>query len=115
MKKIFFLAVLALGMESCYYDNEEELYPSDPNSCNTDSLTYDNQIGSLINTNCSVSGCHAAGGESPTLTTYQEVKSNIDRIEIRALIEKTMPPTGPLPQCELSQLTQWIADGAPEN
>lgn len=104
-----------MSLGSCYYDNQEDLYPIDPNDCKTDSLTYNNYVGDLINLTCSTSGCHSAGGQPPALTNYQEVFSNLGRIEVRALQEKTMPPSGPMNQCNQSQLTQWIADGAPEN
>lgn len=107
--------MLAFFMSSCYYDNGEDLYPVDPNDCNTDSLTYDNQIKVLINVTCATRGCHYTGSQAPALTNYQEVLANLDRIEARALQERTMPPSGPLSTCKHNQLTQWIADGAPEN
>lgn len=115
MNKIFILGLLVFGLSSCYYDNEEDLYPIDPSDCETAGLTYDNEIKVLINSNCSTRGCHYTGSQEPTLTNYQEVKDNLDRISKQALEERTMPPSGPLATCEHNQLTQWIADGAPEN
>jgi hypothetical protein len=115
MKRLLFFTVMAIAMNSCYYDNGDDLYPVDPNDCQTDSLTYDNQIGVLINLTCSTRGCHYTGVQPPALTNYQEVIANLDRIEVRALQERTMPPSGPLSQCEHTQLTQWIANGAPQN
>jgi uncharacterized membrane protein len=115
MKKILLLGIVALSVSSCYYDNSEDLYPVDPNACETTELTYDANVKAIFSQNCSVSGCHVAGAQTPALETYTEVKDNLTRIEFRALIEKTMPPSGPLTSCEQSQLTQWIADGAPEN
>ncbi len=115
MKKILLLGIIALGVSSCYYDNKEELYPEDPNACETTGLTYDKDIKAIFVNGCAVSGCHVAGDQSPALETYDEVKNNISRIETRALVEKTMPTSGPLASCTQSQLTQWIADGYPEN
>ncbi len=106
--------LLPLFLSSCYYDNREELYPLDPNACNTTDLTYDVDIQPIFSNNCAVSGCHVAGAKLPELETYSQVFSKIDRITERALIEKSMPPTGQIDQCSQSQLTQWIADGAPE-
>ncbi|MFT4752610.1 MAG: hypothetical protein ACI85Q_000142 [Salibacteraceae bacterium] len=114
MKKIFVLATLAFAMSSCYYDNQEDLYPIDSDDCKTDSLTYDGEIGVLINLTCSTRGCHYST-QAPSLINYQEVIDNLDRIQVRALQERTMPPSGPMPECDHKKLTQWIADGAPEN
>lgn len=115
MNRIIIFAFLVMGLSSCYYDNGEDLYPVDPGSCQTENLTYDNQIGTLINLTCSTRGCHYTGNQPPALTNYAEVIANLDRIEVRALQERSMPPAGPISQCQHNQLKQWIADGAPEN
>lgn len=114
MRKIIALSCLVIGLSSCYYDNKEELYPTDPTQCETVSQTYDANIKAIINQSCAVSGCHVAGAQTPMLTTYTEVKNNIVRIEQRALVTKDMPTAGPLGSCDQSKLTQWIADGYPE-
>jgi hypothetical protein len=98
-------------LSACTYDKGEDMVPVD---CETDSLTYNGQIGVLINANCATSGCHNQGGQPPALTNYSNVKANLNRIEVRALIEKTMPPSGPLSSCNQSQLSTWIANGSPE-
>lgn len=113
MNKLILLGLITFGLSSCYYDNGEELYPS--TNCDTENLTYTNQIAPIILNNCSASGCHSSGGQPPLLTTYSEVSANLDRIRVRALVEKTMPTSGPLSSCAQEQLNQWIANGAPEN
>lgn len=114
MKKVLLLGVVAFALSSCYYDNKEDLYPEDPNACKTEELTYDGDTKAIFSQSCATTGCHISGGEDPALETYSQVAQNIDKIEKRALIEKTMPPAGPLSSCSQSQLTQWIADGYPE-
>lgn len=114
MKKIIVIGVILFSFSSCYYDNQEELYPINPNDCKTANLTYDTDVKSIFDKSCAVSGCHIVGAQLPTLETYNDVKNNLNRVEIRALIEKSMPPTGPLNSCDQNKLTQWIADGAPE-
>jgi hypothetical protein len=119
MKKLMRLSLIGatviLLAQACYYDNEEELYPGD-SDCNTAGLTYQNAIKALVDTRCAVSGCHVSGTGRVVLTTYQGVKAIVDdgRLAQRAIVDKTMPPTGPLPSCSIRQLEQWIADGAPE-
>ncbi len=108
---------MAIGitlMQSCYYDVEEELYP-DLGTCNTEALTYENGIKPLIDNNCATSGCHLPGQQPPALSTFQEVSGSISRLNVRAVEDKTMPPSGPLSNCSIDQLRVWIAAGAPEN
>ena len=114
MRKLIAFVVVVLSVSSCYYDNREELYPVNPYDCNTTNLTYDVDIQPIFINSCSVSGCHVTGAELPVLETYAQVKANLTRIEVRALIEKSMPPAGPLSTCDQKMLAQWIADGAPE-
>ena len=117
MKLLVRVTFIALGLmvSSCYYDNKEELYPVDPNTCKTTNLSYDVDIKPIFSKNCSVSGCHAAGAQLPVLETYAQVMASLNRIEVRVLVEKSMPPAGPLSSCDQKMLAQWIADGAPEN
>lgn len=115
MNKVLLLGVLVFIVSSCYYDNGEDLYPTDPNDCKTDSLTYNDDIKVLINNNCAVSGCHVAGAQTPSLTTYSEVNANLNGIQQRAIVQGDMPPAGPLSSCDKKRLEQWIADGAPES
>ena len=114
MKKILLLFIVSLSVSSCYYDNKEDLYPEDPNACKTAGLTYDADTKAIFAQSCATTGCHIAGAQAPYFETYLDISQNIAKIEKRALVEKTMPPSGPLSSCSQSQLTQWIADGYPE-
>ena len=114
MRKLFTLVAVIFMVSSCYYDNAEDLYPVNQTNCKTENLTYDVQIKPIIVNNCSVSGCHNSGGQLIVLETYAQVNANLARIEVRVLVEKTMPVFGPLSICDQKKLKQWIADGAPE-
>lgn len=110
---IFSLIVLA----GCYYDNKEELYPNvygKNSTCDTSSLTYTNTIQALVSSNCAYSGCHVAGGFSPDLSTYANLKTNIINVKRRAITEKTMPASAPLENCNLLKLNAWIDANMPE-
>ncbi len=85
------------------------------NECDTSQLGFQDDIFPIIQTNCALPTCHNATGRSPKLTDYQSIKDNIDRIETRALINKTMPPSGPLEDCNMKKLKKWIDDGAQNN
>lgn len=113
-----FVLILALS-QSCYYDNEEELYPFQGQNCDTLSvITYNNKVESIIQNNCAVSGCHT--GTSPTgglfLDTYQQVKAIADNgaLTDRTIVQQDMPPSSPLSNCDLEAIQQWVNNGGPE-
>jgi len=117
MKKIVYTALALALLTGCYYDNKEELYPNtfgNNTACDTTNLTYNNGIKALINGNCASAGCHVPGATSPDLSTYTGVVSNITRVKIRAIDQKSMPASAPLPLCELSKLTAGINAGTPQ-
>lgn len=69
----------------------------------------------LVATRCT--SCHA---RSATLDQRQGATLGVDfdtradqqrwaeRIRVRTVVDKTMPPTGPLPDCELSAVDAWV-------
>lgn len=79
-------------------------------------VNYTDNIASIINTNCAVSGCHS-GNQSPKLTTFSEVSANASRILSRTSA-RTMPPSSSgrtLTAAEIKLIECWVADGAPQN
>lgn len=116
------LAILTIvgSMTGCYYDNEEELYPFAGNQCDTLlPLSYNGIIQPIMQQNCAISGCHT--GVNPTgglrLDTYTQVSEialNGD-MSSRVIVNRDMPPSGPLSACDISALQAWIDLGAPEN
>jgi hypothetical protein len=113
------LAVLMAGwiLSSCYYDNELELYGDAPVECDSIGTFMDN-VKPIIEGNCATPGCHVAGGGAPGLMeNYTQIKSFVDNglLEQRALINKDMPPSGPLTECQQQLLQTWIDAGAPDN
>lgn len=115
MQQALFVIFLVFFLQSCKYDNAEDLYPMDANSCETESLVYDGQMDAIFNENCATSGCHVDRQQSPDLSTYDGVNANLERIRIRAVVEETMPKSGALSICDQDKINQWIADGAPES
>ena len=116
MKILVPLLFLCL-FNSCYYDNEEELYPNDA-PCDTAAVSYSVQIKPIISNSCAVSGCHVSGGTAGfNLQTYSEIKSKVDDGSFmdRVIVQQNMPPNEDLSSCELEQLKTWLNEGAPNN
>ncbi len=121
MKKIFFLFfVLSILLGSCYYDSFEGLHPADgyTNPCDTTlQSTYSSAIRVIMSYNCL--SCHNSSyaGGNVSLETYDQVKSNSDKI-INSVLRNSgynpMPPTQALPDCQTQRLQQWINNNYPQ-
>lgn len=110
------IAVSVLG--SCYYDKEEILYPGSTTvDCTTTPAGFAADVQPLFISKCAVSGCHdpatASGGA--IFQNHAQISSKKDRILIRAVVDKTMPPTGPLTPAESAKIKCWIEAGALDN
>jgi len=77
-----------------------------------DTLFYEKQIKPLFDKNCT--SCHQPGGTGPgDFTKLDVIRSQKDRIKIRAVIEKTMPQgANTMTQQERDMLGKWIDCGA---
>lgn len=123
MKRLFislaFLGTFMFFFVSCYYDNEEALYPALNNSCDTTNVTYSATIVPILNSNCY--SCHsnanAAFGGSIRLQAATDVISNSAKIvaAIKRTGEYPMPPAGKLSSCAISQFDIWVRKGTPIN
>jgi hypothetical protein len=104
---------------SCYYDNEEALYPNLNSSCDTTNVTFSGTIEPILNNNCY--SCHsdanAAFGGNVHLQSATDVISMSSRIAVA--IKRTgafpMPPSGKLNSCAISQFDLWVKKGTPDN
>ncbi len=83
------------------------------------SITYDQHIKPIFDANCAVSGCHdantAAGNVNLTTyaamldTTYNQILHiHTNGLRDRVIVQKNMPPAGPLPQADLDLIQAWI-------
>jgi hypothetical protein len=113
------IAISSYFFVSCYYDNEEALYPSLNSSCDTTTVTYTGTIVSILSNNCY--SCHsnanAAFGGNIRLENYADVISNSTKIipAIKQTGLKPMPPSGKLKECSLTQFDIWIRKGMLNN
>ncbi len=112
----FILIVFIL--QGCYNDKEELLYPGSNAvvDCTTSPATFSTDIFPLISSKCAIPGCHdatASGGV--VFENYTQISAKKDRINARVVIERSMPPTGPLLPAEINKIKCWIEGGALNN
>lgn len=117
---IFF--TMLLSVLSCYYDNEEALYPSVSNTCDTLNVTFSGTVVPMLAGNCL--SCHSnssasGSGNGIRLENYADVKTYSTRIA--GAIKHSggyspMPKNGgKLNPCLINQFDIWINKGMLNN
>ena len=115
-KTITLLFSLQLCVQSCYYDNQVNLYHLTALDCTKVSAKFTADVLPIITSTCATPSCHNSTGVGGViLQTYDQCKTKIDRIKQRVLIDKTMPPNGTLTTSELNIIQCWINAGALNN
>jgi hypothetical protein len=113
---VFALAVCTALFTSCYIDKEDLLYGR--SNCDTTTVSFSKDVMPIINNRCSTVGCHVQGGSGiGILENHTQIKAMIDKgsFEQRVFVQRDMPTSGPLSDCQIEHLQKWIADGALNN
>jgi hypothetical protein len=113
------IVIFSFFFVSCYYDNEEALYPSLNSSCDTTNVTYSGTIVPIFNNSCLTCHSNPASGGSILLTSYAEVVANAPRItgSIKQLAGFSAMPknSGKIKSCSITQWDIWVRNGMPNN
>jgi len=123
MKKVLAVsALIAFICITCYYDNEEYLYPELNNACDTTSVTFSSTISVILSNNCL--SCHSNStaanfGNNIRIEDYTDVKTQSLKI-LGSLKHESgffpMPKGGAkLNDCLISQFGIWVNNDAPNN
>jgi hypothetical protein len=123
MKKVLSLsAIIALLCLTCYYDNEEYLYPVLNNACDTTFVTFTGTISVMLSNNCL--SCHSNStaanfGNNIRLEDYTDVKTSSQRV-LGSIKQESgfspMPKGGAkLNECLIAQFGIWVKNGTPNN
>ena len=119
LKTTMFLLIFV--STSCFYDNEEKLYPVISTSCDLTNVTFSGTIKPILQASCY--SCHSNGGEGGgvKLENYADVKTTASSGKLLGTVKhlsgfQAMPQGGgKLPDCEINQLQKWIDNGALNN
>lgn len=119
LKTISLMLLIGIGVSSCYYDVEEELYPSI--ECMDENMSYQTDILPIIETDCF--GCHSAAANfgNVTLEGYNNLLTYVNDGTLIGVI-KHESGFSPMPKgaaklldCEIAKIEAWIIDGALDN
>lgn len=116
MKHLLSLTGITLVLFASCTSEKGEVVESLP--CDTALITYTNTIQAIITTNCTgAPGCHQPGSTEGDITTYENlmIKVNSGKFKQKVIVEKSMPPTGPLDLETRQKIQCWLNDGAPQN
>lgn len=110
MKRIFFLSILLITLNSC----RDDLRKLD---CSTINATYLLDVKPVITGSCIASGCHEVGSANGDYTTYAGLKAVADdgSLDDAINIKKNMPKNGSLDIESRKKIRCWIESGAPNN
>ncbi len=114
-KWIAFVLVVSgmLSFSSCYYDDEENLYPQ-VGGCDNTNVTYSGTIAQIMSNNCN--SCHSGSPPQGNIKTdnYTDLKAiaeDNNRL-LKAVNHESnfpMPKNGQkLSDCDLSKIRIWI-------
>ena len=117
---LMILGLIILGTTSCYYDNEEELYPQ-PIECDTTNVTYSSTIAPIMDSSCN--DCHSSTSPSGNVITdtYEGIKEISDDGRFWGAVNheegySPMPKGLPkLNDCDLTKINIWLNEGALNN
>jgi hypothetical protein len=133
MKKIIFATLLFVGfvvslsIQSCYRDNEEDLYGNNtnPTTCDTAKVSFAATVLTTMNANCATSGCHkgTAPASGINLDGYNNIKNlaTTSRVMFLGAMRhdnnfSAMPKgAAKLPSCTVDKIEAWIKAGMPNN
>jgi uncharacterized membrane protein len=112
------MALLILTIPGCYTDKEELLYPGStkPVDCTSTAAKFAADVQPVILSKCAIPGCHDASASGGViLQNYAEISSKKDRVNARAVVERSMPASGTLLPAEIAKIKCWIDGGALNN
>jgi hypothetical protein len=113
---VFSILLGSIALNSCYYDNEEYLYPPSgiPSTCDTLSPTYAANIAPIFASGINgCNGCHGTKSHPGTdviTDNYKDLTANIGRVwnSINHIGGHDMPKGGgKLTDCELAKIRRW--------
>lgn len=121
-----FLCVAGLSVSSCYYDKEQELYPTPVSDCDTAAVSYSASVATVIQPKCL--GCHSnsssgVAGGGIALEGHTNFKAYVTANKTKFINAISHNPgASPMPKggaklqtCEINKINAWINQGANNN
>lgn len=117
-KTVLLWGLFGVGMvvNSCAYENEEELFGS--NLCQPEITTYSEVIEPIIDNNCALPSCHDGSNTLlPNFTILKNLQNNPLLLK-NFIVTRTMPPSNSgivLTVKQIDDIACWVDNGAQNN
>lgn len=114
------ILIFNFALPGCYYDKENELYPTTTGCDTTGVMTYSKSVNPIIVANCNV--CHSTAIASGGVIT--ENYAGLSVVALNGKLWAAVNHEGPIqmPQgadklkvCDLTKIKKWVDAGAPNN
>ena len=117
--KLVIVLFICWSFGGCYYDKEEEIYPTI--ECSTEDMSFQADILPIITNNCY--SCHDAANNfgGITLEGYDKLIAFVNNDQLIGAIKHSsgfspMPKNAAqLLECEIEKIEAWITNGALDN
>lgn len=119
MKRIFiFIFSSLVFFGGCKKDNEQSLYPEVEGGCEPTAVSFSVYVLPLVKNSCATVGCHVQGGSGNGIfENYDQIKAKVDNgsFKRRVVVDRDMPPSGNLSDCQIKTIEKWLDEGALNN
>lgn len=117
----YFLFITLISLTSCYYDSEEDLYPSRFVCDENKTISYERDLKPILNAECS--GCHNTNnyqilGAGIKLDSPEDLKNNnriLGAIKHNSGFSNMPKNESKLSDCEILIFENWINQGGNDN
>ena len=129
--KIIFFFLIASFLSACYYDNIQEIHPTEGlfKKCDTTgTISYSGDIVPVLNSNCgTTNSCHGPGNTSGyNLSTYNGLAEQAlgGNLVLAITHDPSLTPNKWMPnncgecflnKCSIDKITVWVNRGFPNN
>lgn len=124
MQKLSILLLSLLCLSACYYDNQQDLYPSlREQNCEPGTASFSVDVLPVMNQNCNMAACHNSNDRAAgiVLDTYQDLLPVLNNGSLLGSI-RYQPGYAPMPDglpqldpCAIQKIEAWVNAGQLDN
>jgi uncharacterized membrane protein len=111
MRAMLFVTILGLATLACSKSDDNDNSTPPGNTCSGTPGPLFTAVKGIIDAQCV--SCHQSGGQASfaPFTNNCNIVAQSANIRTRAVVQGTMPPSGPLSQADKDKINAWVAAG----
>jgi uncharacterized membrane protein len=110
-RTLMFASAVSLVLVACSKSDDNDSPNPPSGTCSGTPGPLFTSVKAIIDAQCV--GCHQTGGQASfaPFTNNCNIVAQAANIRTRAVVQGTMPPTGPLSQADKDKINAWVAAG----